>query len=89
MSNFSRERLHELYEIHENQLKILVDEVKQAGVYLTINVSSDGGIELSSREYFTDEGKEFVSVHTYKKSEDSSEDSSRVTFLRNLNSGVS
>ena len=84
MSNFSKERLHELYEIHENQLKLLADEVKQEGVYLTICINSDGCIEFTSREYFTDEGKEFVSVHTYKYSENSSEDSSRVTFLREL-----
>lgn len=63
MSNFSRADLYKIYNSHLSLFAELAQYAQGSNIDLALDISSDGTIALSSKDWFIDKGKKVLRKH--------------------------
>lgn len=82
MSNFEMPDLYRLYDIFQPHFGTLAEESEGNNVHFEVHTTPDGMIEFSSREYFEENNKSCVRIHTIKQGKMSIEESSKTQILK-------
>lgn len=82
MSNFTKEELYRLYDIFLPHFTTLAEEANAHGIHLHVDISPEGRIEFTSREYTqNDKGEDVVRKHYIKQTPKSVADGSETYKL--------
>ena len=82
MSNFTKEQLYAIYEKFLPSFTELANEAIKNAIHIEVEVSPKGAIQVTSREYFSDDSRDYVKIFEIIQGKDIVSDLSKTLILR-------